>query len=309
MSQEIEHAYREMLVLRHSANQNDSPVLPTPDQLAEEIPIALVFNGISHAVMMATPLDLEDFAVGFSLAEQIIDHASQIYDIECINNDAVGQSANTVGVEVRITIASECFVRLKDKRRSLIGKTGCGVCGLESLNALDLNIPTLTPAVMLGNASASNGDIQPETRLDKQALLKAFDSLKSKQPINAITGAMHAAAWVGMAGTIQLLREDVGRHNALDKLVGALAIDAKLNSKGKSIRQPGFAIMSSRASYELVQKSARANIAILATISAPTALAVRLAEQAGMCLIGFVRQKNFVVYSHPERLLLIDNAE
>ncbi|MDY7537735.1 formate dehydrogenase accessory sulfurtransferase FdhD [Undibacterium sp. 5I1] len=317
MSQEIEHAYREMSVLRHSANQNDSPVLPTPDQLAEEIPIALVFNGISHAVMMATPLDLEDFAVGFSLAEQIIDHASQIYDIECVNNDAVGQSANTVGVEVRMTIASECFVRLKEKRRSLIGKTGCGVCGLESLNALDLNIPTLVPvlmpivvpALMPGNASASNGDVQPETRLDKQALLKAFDSLKSKQPINAITGAMHAAAWVDMTGAIQLVREDVGRHNALDKLVGALAIDAKLNSKGKSIRQPGFAIMSSRASYELVQKSARANIAILATISAPTALAVRLAEQAGMCLIGFVRQKNFVVYSHPERLLLTEHAE
>ncbi len=313
MSQEIEHAYREMSVLRHSANQNDSPVLPTPDQLAEEIPIALVFNGISHAVMMATPLDLEDFAVGFSLAEQIIDHTSQIYDIECVSSDEEAQLTNTIGIELRITIASECFVRLKEKRRSLVGKTGCGICGLESLNALDLNMPVLMPIVMPivmpGNASANNGDVQPETRLDKQALLTAFDSLKSKQPINAITGAMHAAAWVDMAGAIQLVREDVGRHNALDKLVGALAIDAKLNSKAKSIRQPGFAIMSSRASYELVQKSARANIAILATISAPTALAVRLAEQAGMCLIGFVRQKNFVVYSHPERLLLTEHAE
>lgn len=271
--------YREVAVVRHqlpggSTSGDAAPGLPaTTDQVAEETPAALVFNGISHAVMMLTPQNLEDFAVGFSLSERIVDNPAQIYDIECVAAPDAG------GIEVRLTIASECFIRLKDKRRQLAGRTGCGVCGLESLAALDLSMPRLSDAF----------SITP------QALQKAFAAMQGLQEINAVTGATHAAAWADTAGNIVLLREDVGRHNALDKLVGALAA-------GKAARPAGFAIMSSRASYELVQKAARAHMSILATISAPTSLAISMAEQAGISLLGFVRRTGFVVYAHPQRV-------
>ncbi|MFZ6673986.1 formate dehydrogenase accessory sulfurtransferase FdhD [Undibacterium sp. Xuan67W] len=284
---EMARASRRLSIERHKFSTNISE--RTDDAIAEEIPVALVFNGVSHAVMMATPMDLEDFAIGFSLAEQIVDRPDQIYDIECI------QSAPALGIEVQITIASDCFVRLKDKRRSLSGKTGCGLCGLESLTALDLAAPFIVRDVQVG----------------KQALAKAFEELQSKQPVNALTGALHAAAWSDLHGEIQIVREDVGRHNALDKLIGALTADTRRQFREQSATsliatslasRTGFAVMTSRASYELVQKAARAGIAILATISAPTTLAISIAERAGICLIGFVREKGFVVYSHPERL-------
>ncbi|WP_367185282.1 formate dehydrogenase accessory sulfurtransferase FdhD, partial [Rugamonas sp.] len=266
---------------------NEDDELPTPvrllpvhrvgvssdDHVAVETPVALVFNGISHAVMMASPLELEDFALGFSLSERIVDSAADIYDIDCV------PATCGSGVELRMTICGASFMRLKEKRRSLAGSTGCGLCGLESLGALELRMPP----------------VGAQAAVTKAALMAAFDALAARQPLNALTGALHAAAWAGPDGAIVLAREDVGRHNALDKLVGALA-------RGGA-RGPGFALMSSRASYELVQKAARADIGLLATISAPTALAVRMAEQAGICLVGFVRQHGCVVYSHPERLL------
>lgn len=274
---------REMTVDQHKFA--DGLHLQTSDSIAEEVPVALVFNGISHAVMMATPLDLEDFAIGFSLAERIVDQPSQIYDIVVVSNTAI------LGIELQIQIASECFVRLKNKRRSLSGKTGCGLCGLESLQSLDLATPRL------------NAD----HRVSKAALAKAFGQLSSKQVLNAATGSMHAAAWADMSGNILCVREDIGRHNALDKLIGALRCERAEpqdyhDSVAGSALAAGFAIMSSRASYELLQKSARAGISILATISAPTSLAISMAESSGICLIGFVREHGFVVYTHPQRL-------
>ncbi|MFZ6766055.1 formate dehydrogenase accessory sulfurtransferase FdhD [Undibacterium sp. Di26W] len=247
------------------------------DQLAEEMPVALVFNGVSHAVMLATPVDLEDFAIGFSLSEQIIDGLSDIYDIEC------RETPGTLGVEVHLHIAASCFARLKERRRNLVGNTGCGLCGIESLQALHKDMPQIS----------YGGHAAP--RLHKSSLLKAAQALELQQPLNTLTGAMHAAAWVSMDGDIRRLREDVGRHNALDKLIGAM-------SDGEHVGNAGFVLMSSRISYELVQKMAHANMAILAAISAPTALAIDIAERSGICLIGFVREHGFVVYSHQEML-------
>ncbi|MFZ6720984.1 formate dehydrogenase accessory sulfurtransferase FdhD [Undibacterium sp. Ji49W] len=272
----LERAIRVRQVQRHvyaSPQQQD-----ISDQLAEEMPVAMVFNGISHAVMLATPVDLEDFAIGFSLSEQIIDDLSDIYDIEC------RETPGTLGVEVHLHIAASCFARLKERRRSLAGNTGCGLCGIESLQAL----PAQVPPVSYGGRAVP--------MLHKSSLLKAIQALGMQQPFNILTGAMHAAAWVDLEGDIRLLREDVGRHNALDKLIGAM-------SDGDHTGNEGFVLMSSRISYELVQKMAHANIAILAAISAPTALAIDIAERSGICLIGFVREHGFVVYSHPEMLV------
>jgi len=256
-------------------------VVTQPDLVAEEVPVALVFNGISHAVMMASPLDLDDFALGFALAENIVDLPTQIYDIEVVQSIS---GHNELGIEVHLQIAQACFVRLKQKRRNLSGPTGCGLCGLESLQALDLSA-TYTPL-----------SEKPVT-ISKSVLQKAFAAMSEKQVLNALTGSMHAAAWVNLHGDIELLREDVGRHNALDKLIGAMT------KRDKYAPRTGFAIMSSRASYELVQKSARAHIQMLATISAPTSLAIAIAREAGICLIGFVRRNGFVVYTYPERLI------
>lgn len=249
------------------------------DQIAQEVPIALVFNGISHAIMLATPLDLEDFALGFSLSETIVDDASEIYDMEC------RQNPEAQGIEVQMRISAARFAALKERRRHLAGNTGCGLCGKDSLQALQMYLPAIKA--------------ESVQQLSKASLLKALEGLSSLQTINLQTGAVHAAAWVNMQGEILVLREDVGRHNALDKLLGALAI-AKVKT---NFQVEGFVLMSSRLSYELVQKAARANIVILAALSAPTELAIDLAEQAGICLVGFVRQHGYVVYTHPERLL------
>lgn len=248
------------------------------DQIAEETPVALVYNGISHAVMMATARDLDDFALGFSLSESIIDDVAEVYDIESHTNPDVH------GIEIQIRISSGRFAALKERRRNLAGNTGCGLCGKENLQALQMQMPTVATSGM------------PFDRLSKASLLKAAQSLNDRQAINLQTGAVHAAGWVDMAGDIQIVREDVGRHNALDKLLGAVA-------SRKISTSHGFVLISSRLSYELVQKTARANIAILAAFSAPTTLAIDLATQTGICLIGFVREHGFVVYSHPERLL------
>ncbi|MES2070450.1 MAG: formate dehydrogenase accessory sulfurtransferase FdhD [Pseudomonadota bacterium] len=265
--------YREVQIVRHRLPATSAEGEATTDLVAEERPVALVYNGISHAVMMLTPRDLEDFALGFSLSERIIDTPAQIYDMECVAAPAAG------GIEIQLNIASECFSRLKDKRRQLAGRSGCGVCGLESLAALDLSLPRLSDGLLITS----------------QALLRAFAAMQGLQEINAVTGATHAAAWADVDGNVVAVREDVGRHNALDKLIGALAA-------GKPARGAGFAIMSSRASYELVQKAARANMSMLATISAPTSLAISMAEQAGVSLLGFVRSGSFVVYAHPQRI-------
>ena len=246
------------------------------DFAACEVPVALVFNGISQAVMLATPVDLFDFAIGFGFSEGIINQRQDVYDLEQSNHPGVG-------IEVHLTIASSCFARLKERRRTMAGRSGCGLCGLESLTAFEAGLES-------GNNAGPHKFV-----ITQSALLGAFAALQDRQPLNAVTGAMHAAAWVNAQGQVLLLREDLGRHNALDKLIGALLT-------GSAAMSEGCVIMTSRASYELAQKAARAGVPLLATISAPTSLAIEVAERNGLTLAGFVRNASLVIYSHPERI-------
>lgn len=247
------------------------------DVVAEEVPIALVYNGISHAVMLATPQDLEDFALGFSLSEGILDAPSDLYSMEIVQQE--------LGIELHLDVASHCFQRLKEKRRSMTGRTGCGICGSESLaQALRMPATKLSPKV------------EP---IAGQVIHLAFANIRQQQKLQAVTGATHASAWVNGRGDVELVREDVGRHNALDKLVGAMAKKSLLNTNQAN---DGFVITTSRASYEMVQKTASAGFNMLVAISAPTGLAIRVAEQCHLTLVGFARENSFVVYSHPENV-------
>lgn len=238
------------------------------DDVAEEIPVALVFNGISHAVMMATPGSLEALAVGFALTEGIVGAVTDIYEVESRRLPAAA--------EVQLRIAQDAFMRLKERRRSLSGRTGCGVCGIESLALLDLQ-PEAVPAASLPDPMAP-------------AIARAARELKSHQRLMQATGGVHAAAWCGLDGAVRHVFEDVGRHNALDKLLGHMAL------QGMAMRD-GFVFMSSRASYELARKAARVGIPMLATISAPTTLAIDIARQAGLTLVSFCRQDGYVDYT------------
>jgi formate dehydrogenase accessory protein FdhD len=240
--------------------------------VAEEVPVALEFNGISHAVMMATPADLEDFAYGFALSEGIVDTASQILDCEW--------SSTAQGCTVQLTIAGACFARLKEKRRNLTGRTGCGLCGTESL------AQAVRHPAPLQNAACFNAS----------AVASAVASMRERQLLLALTGSTHAAAWCTADGHISMLREDVGRHNALDKLVGALV-------RNHSPAHTGFIAVTSRASYEMVQKTASIGVGLLAAVSGVTGLAVDVAHDAGLTLLGFTRGEDISIYSHPERLL------
>lgn len=242
------------------------------DVVAEEVPVALEYNGISHAVMMATPADLEDFALGFSLTEGIVADPSEMYECEIV--------PGCEGVQVQMRIATERFVALKEKRRNLTGRTGCGLCGAETL------AQAVRHPAALGQGGAS---------FTVQQVHAALEQMQRGQLLQQVTGATHAAGWMGADGHIVLVREDVGRHNALDKLIGALA------EEGADFSQ-GAAIITSRASYEMVQKAATVGIGFIAAISAPTALAIRLAEQTNVTLLGFVRRQGHVVYARPERL-------
>jgi FdhD protein len=236
------------------------------DCIALEVPVALVFNGISHAVMMASPADLEDFALGFSLTEGIVQHPDELYDIEVVEESA--------GIAVQVQISAQRLAQLKQYRRNLTGRTGCGLCGTESLQqAIRPVRPVQAPAIT------------------DPAIQRALNSLQQHQPLQASTGASHGAAWCNSAGEILLAREDVGRHNALDKLIGALL-------RTGQPRDDGFALVSSRASYEMVQKSCSVRIGCLVAVSAPTALAIELARQAGLMLVGFARPGRHVIY-HP----------
>ncbi len=242
------------------------------DDVAEEVPIALEYNGIAHAVMLASPADLEDFALGFSLSEGILEQASDLYESEVIEESD--------GIRVAMRIAAEQFSMLKERRRNLTGRTGCGLCGTESLHHA-----IRRPAALL-----------PTTSIHHQMLPIGIQKMQAMQHLQRRTGATHAAAWMTVDGEIGLMREDVGRHNALDKLIGAL-------SSARRDFSSGAAIVTSRASYEMVQKAATVGIGILAAVSAPTALAIRLAQETNVTLVGFVRQSGHVVYAHPEKLI------
>lgn len=249
------------------------------DILATEIPIALVFNGISHAVMMATPEALDDFALGFALSEGILDRAEDCrgISVHAAESSVAQLPPGVPGVEVHLEISPRCFERLRHRRRSMAGRTGCGVCGVESFVALDL-APERLPA---------RDWIE---RVDLALVLQAFSQLGARQVHNAQAGALHAAAWAGLDGQLTAVCEDVGRHNALDKLIGRLARAGRLD-------EPGFVLMSSRGSHELVRKCARVGLSSLATISAPTATGVQVAALAGLRLWGLCRAPRGVLYA------------
>jgi FdhD protein len=272
-------------------------VTDATDKVAEEVPIAMVYNGVSHAVMLATPQDLEDFALGFSLSEGILRNKSELYDVEVV--------AQTNGIELRLDVATEAFVKLKERRRNLTGRTGCGLCGAESLQDA-LRLDSLEKSTREEN-DALRANIHAASRASSQSSVKsssiqnAFQTVQTQQILQQATGATHACAWVNADGKVQLLREDVGRHNAMDKLIGALA--KQKNTAKNATAENGFVLTSSRASVEMVQKVALAGYHILAAISAPTGLAIRVAEQFDVTLVGFLRDNSFVVYSHPQRII------
>lgn len=239
--------------------------------VVEEVAVALVYNGVSHAVMMASPCDLEDFARGFSLTEGIVAKASEIYDVEV--EDATG------GIEVNLRIAAQRMAGLQERRRTLAGRTGCGLCGVDSLDA------AMRPVVR-------SRDAETVSRL---AIERAMAALPAQQTLNKQNGACHAAGWAAADGTLVAVREDVGRHNALDKLAGAIATSG---AGGPG----GFVVVTSRCSYEMVQKAAAIGAAAIAAVSAPTSLAIETAEQAGIALVAFVRDGRLTVYANAQRI-------
>ena len=244
------------------------------DSLAQEIPLALEYNGISHATVLATPRDLEDLALGFSLTEGIIRRAGDLHDLEIVET--------AQGYIAQITIASACLAELKQRRRSLAGRTGCGLCGLESLDDVLRPLPPVSG---------------PSAKISASAVIKGLKKLAYHQPLHQQTGATHAAAWAELNGEIQYLREDVGRHNALDKLIGAL-----MHRRREQDTSTGFALISSRASFEMVQKAASVGIPAVVAVSAPTHYAVETAHALGVMLIGFARGSDFTVYTHPQHM-------
>ena len=255
----------------HRRGQGVAPVTES-DQLAQETPVALQYNGISHATLLLTPCDLEDFTYGFSFTEGVIRSAADIYDVE------IDEQEN--GIVVQVEIASACLAQLKQRRRNLAGRTGCGLCGLESLDEVRRDLPPVQMRRPL---------------VTEQAIAIATRALRQLQPLHQATGATHAAGWADAEGAVLHVREDVGRHNALDKLIGHLLrheIDAAT----------GFAVISSRASFEMVQKAAAAGIGVLVAVSAPTTYAVHVAEELNILLAGFARETAFTVYTHPEHL-------
>lgn len=239
------------------------------DVVAEEIPVAMVYNGVSHAVMMASPCDLEDFALGFSLSEGILQRPDQLFSLDV--------QAVESGISIEMHIAGDRYAVLREQRRNMTGRTGCGLCGTESLSHAVRTIP----------------QVVSRSRPTDEAVQTALGSLRKHQVLQMKTGATHAAAWCGDDGQIHLAREDVGRHNALDKLIGA-----RIRSHGEQAFSSGFALISSRASFEMVQKSASVGISSLVAVSAATALAIREASKSGMALIGFARSGRHVIYTH-----------
>jgi FdhD protein len=250
----------------------DDAASPSEEVLIEETPVALVFNLASHAVMMATPTDLHDFAVGFAITEELVQSADEITHVEEVRHAG--------GVDLQLTVSTARAEAIGQRSRRMAGRTGCGICGAEQVADV---LKTL-------HQVHAGGPIHG------QALHTALGALAERQTLNAAAGAVHAAAWAERDGTLRLVREDVGRHNALDKLIGALVRGAKDPASG-------FVVVTSRASFEMVQKAAAFGAPLLAAISGPTALAVRVAEASGLTLVGFVRNGGHVVYTHPRRVI------
>ncbi len=239
------------------------------DWLAEEVPIALVYNGISHVVMMGTPDNLEAFALGFSLSEGIIEQPAEIYGIDVV--------PGCNGIEIQIELSSRRFMALKAQRRAMAGRTGCGVCGVEQLDQIGKPLQPLPFS----------------QTFDLSLLDKGLAQLRDYQPAGNLTGCTHAAAWLAPQGDLLGGCEDVGRHVALDKLLGL---------RSQQSWQQGAVLVSSRASYEMVQKSAMCGAEILFAVSAATQLAVEVAERCNLTLVGFSKPGRATIYTHPSRL-------
>jgi len=241
------------------------------DSIASEVPLALTYNRISHVVMMATPADLEDFGLGFSLTEGLIGGKDDLLGLRIIPREG--------GIEIAMTITEEWFERLGAQRRNLAGRTGCGLCGAENIEQALRSPPPVGKTIEVSNT----------------ALQKAVIALNAHQPLQAVTGASHGAAWCDLEGEIVRLREDVGRHNALDKLIGSLFRSGYDPSDG-------FVLVSSRASYEMVYKAAAAGMELIMAVSAPTTLAVEFAERSGVTLVGFARPGRHNIYTFKDRI-------
>jgi len=242
------------------------------EQVVEETPVAIVYNRVPHVVMMATPEHLEDFVLGFSITEELIRTPADLLEVRI--------ERYSRGIEVQATVDPACDAEISSRARRLSGRTGCGICGADSIAAV---LKTVHP-------------VAPGSPIPASVVARALEALTEHQALNREAGAVHAAGWASLDGVIQLAREDVGRHNALDKLVGA-ALRAGVDPAR------GFAVVTSRASFEMVQKATVLGAPILAAISGPTGLAVRLAREAGLTLVGFARRGRLTVYSRPERLL------
>jgi len=264
-------AFHEITAMRMSGSGNNPET--KIDYVADETPVALIYNGEPHVVMLATPCDLEDFAMGFSLSEGLIEHPDEIEFLDITPCQS--------GIQIHIRIPQEREISIGGRQRNLAGRTGCGLCG----------------TALIEDAVKDTPQVLAEVKVRSDALLAAVSSLFAHQPLNAMTGAVHAAAWTSLSGKILKIREDVGRHNALDKLIGAIYQDTETNLA------EGFIIVTSRASYEMVSKSAFAGIAIIVAISAPTSLAIKIARKSNITLAGFAREGSYVIYTNPQRIV------
>jgi FdhD protein len=249
----------------------DAGVVEASAVVAEEVPVALVYNARPHVVVMATPLNLEDLAVGFSLTEGIVRGASDVERIDVVRASH--------GIELQIQIAARDAERLAARGRGLVSRTGCGLCGVETIHDA-LRVP-----VRVGHRIT----VSPE------ALWRANAALSLEQTINTETSTVHAAGWAAPDGAVRVVREDVGRHNALDKVLGALV-------RAGDDPGDGFIVVTSRASYEMVQKAAACGVELVAAISRPTGLAIRFAEAVDVTLVGLVRGRSANVYCGMQRI-------
>jgi FdhD protein len=241
-------------------------------QVPEEVPVALVYDGSTHAVMMASPIDLADFAYGFSLTEGIVERRSEIASLDIVEHGP--------GIELRMWLAPERARKHAERRRAMIGPTGCGLCGIESLEG----------------ALAASQTVSSALGITAEDVRQAMEELRPLQVLNQMTGAVHGAAFARPGEGIVLIREDVGRHNALDKMAGAL--DASGIDPAS-----GVVVLTSRVSVEMVQKAAAIGAPVISAISAPTALAVRTAEAAGITLVAVARRDSFEVFTHACRII------